>query len=59
MKIKLKLIIKFYHVKLRFKKNFKKLIGYKILSNKMRRSINKKSKNRIKNQWKKNKKIKD
>jgi len=49
MKIKLKLIIiKFNHLKLRFKKSNKKLLGYKILLNKMNRIINKKSKNWIK-----------
>ena len=42
MKIKLKLIIKLIQFKLSYKKNNKKLIDYKILSNKMKRSINKK-----------------
>ena len=46
MKIKLKLIIiKFNHLKLRYKKNNKKLLGYKILSNRMKRNMNNKSKN--------------
>ena len=44
-KIKDKLIIKLIQLKLRFKMNNKKLIDYKILSNKMKRNINRKSKN--------------
>ena len=43
MKIKLKPIINLNQFKLRFKKNNKKLIDYKILSNKMKRVTNKKS----------------
>ena len=39
------IIFKLNHLKLRFKKNNKKLKVYKTLSNKMKRSINKKSKN--------------
>ena len=45
MKIKLKPIIKLNQLNLRLKKITKKLLDYKILSNKMIRNIVKKSKN--------------